>query len=236
MVLSRSGKNLLGFSGVLTGFLFILLLKAYGVAGSQVVQPENALPALVQAELENQQLSNDISKLRQDLAKYLAGQSTSSVALQQLQQARANAGLTEIKGPGIRITLDDAPQISLSSDPNNYVIHEEYIRQLINILWNGGAEAISVNDQRITSITEVFCSGSFIQINGTRQMPPFVIKAVGEPQKLQSALKFYLFWERLGDVEQEYGIKRKLEVPAEPVVVPAGRLKEYRYAEPVKES
>ncbi|MPN27284.1 hypothetical protein SDC9_174714 [bioreactor metagenome] len=113
------------------------------------------------------------------------------------------------------------------------MIHEEYIRQIVNWLWNGGAEAISVNGQRITSATEVFCSGSYIQINGTLQMAPYIIEAVGDQHNLQSALKFY-FWDRLGEYQQQYGITRTLEAPDETLTIPAGQLKKFKYAEPVK--
>jgi len=108
------------------------------------------------------------------------------------------------------------------------------LRTLINILWNGGAEAIAVNNQRITTHTEIFCSGSYIQINGTRQMPPYKIVAIGNQDNLQSALQFY-FWDKLGEYQQQYGITRKLEVPSEPLRVPAAIERNYMYAEPVKE-
>jgi uncharacterized protein YlxW (UPF0749 family) len=178
-------------------------------------------------------LKNDNAKLRQELLKYQEGQNASSVVLDQLASAQLNAGLTKVTGPGIRITLDDSGAKVRKDDPSYYIIHEEYIRQLVNWLWNGGAEAISVNGQRIMSSTEVFCSGAYIQINQTRQMPPYVIEAVGDVNHLQSALKFY-FWELLGEYQQQYGITRTLETPTEPIVIPPGQAQNFRYAEPIK--
>ena len=145
-----------------------------------------------------------------------------------------NSGLVAVSGPGIRITLDDSKRTA-QGDENlqNYFIHEQYIRVILNALWNGGAEAVAVNGERVTTNTEVFCGGSFIQINGTRQMPPYIIDAIGDKGNLTAALKFY-GWDRLGDFQQQYGITRKLEI-AQDITIPAGRLRPYRYAQPVKE-
>lgn len=234
MALSKKGRLLVTMALGIVGFLFVILLKTNGTQGAQAVRADAAIPSLVQTEQENLQLANDNEKLRQELSKYSEGQNATLLAHQQLLQEQINAGLSEIKGEGIRITLDDAQtRTNSADDPNYYLIHEEYIRQIVNWLWNGGAEAISVNGQRITSATEVFCSGSYIQINGTRQMAPYVIEAVGDAHNLQSALKFY-FWDRLGEYQQQYGITRKLEVPTEIITIPAGQTKKFKFAEPVK--
>lgn len=227
-------KYLLTLATFVTGILFLLLFKSNGVLGGSIITSETALPNLVQTELENQQLANDNEKLRQELAKYEEGQNAAMLADQQLLDAKRNAGLNSMNGPGLQITLDDSNRQAKGVDTQNYVIHEAYIRQLVNILWSGGAEAISVNDQRITSDTEIFCSGPFIQINGTRQMTPYVISAIGDSRNLQSALNFYYLWDQLEDFQKQYGITRQLEV-LDNLTVPAGKLRTYHYAEPVKE-
>ncbi|MFZ3372189.1 MAG: DUF881 domain-containing protein [Desulfitobacteriaceae bacterium] len=234
MVWHKDGRYLLTLASVVIGLSFVLLLKANGDLGGSVIRTEAAaLPSLVQTEQENQQLANDNEKLRQELAKYAEGQNASTLADQQLQQAKKNAGLSLMNGPGLRITLDDSNRQASGLDSQNYVIHEAYIRALVNILWNGGAEAIAVNDQRVSGNTEVFCSGSYIQINGTRQMPPYIITALGDTHNLQSALNFYV-WDQLGDFQKQYGITRKLEI-FNRVTVHAGKLKTFQYSEPVKE-
>ena len=234
MQLDMKERSLLGLASILLGFLFIILLKTQGVAGSQLTQQETAVPSLIQTEQENQQLSVENEKIQQELAKYAQGQSASSLADQQLQEAQMNAGVIAVTGPGVRITLDDSKRVaSGQEDPSSFLIHEQYIREIFNALWNGGAEAIAVNGQRVTTNTEVFCSGSYIQINGTRQMPPYVIEAIGDTNNLSAALKFY-GWDKLGDFQLQYGITRKLEVLKEDVI-PAGKLRDYQYAVPVKE-
>ncbi len=234
MQLDKRERSLLGLASILLGFLFIILLKAQGVTGSQVALQETAVPSLIQTEQENQQLSAENEKIKLELAKYAQGQSASTLADQQLQEAKMNAGVIAVTGPGVRITLDDSKRAAIGQeDPSNFLIHEQYIREIFNALWNGGAEAIAVNGQRVTTNTEVFCSGSYIQINGTRQMPPYVIEAIGDTNNLSAALKFY-GWDKLGDFQQQYQITRKLEVLKEDMI-PAGKLRDFHYAEPVKE-
>jgi len=229
-------KVLLFIGAFFVGFMFSMAMETYGAADKKAIPAEAGLSSLLKLELENEQLANDNAALREELAKFQEGQNALSLAAQKLNQARINAGLTDMKGRGVVITLDDSKQeVELGEDINNYVIHEQYLRQIVNALWNGGAEAISINNQRLTTHTEIFCAGSYIQINGTRQMPPYRIKAIGNPANLQSALDFY-FWNQLGYYQEKYGITRELEVPEEPIVIPAAKnLPEYRFAEPVKE-
>lgn len=234
MQLNIRERSLLGLGSILIGFLFIVLFKAQGISGSPGTRQDSTVPSLIQMEQENQQLSADNEKIQQELDKYKEGQNAAVVANQELKEAQMGAGLLDVTGPGIRITLDDSKRVAKGQDdPNSYYIHEQYIREIFNALWNGGAEAIAVNGQRVMTYTEVFCAGSYIQINGTRQMPPYIIEAIGDTNNLSAALNFY-GWYRLGDYMEQYGITRKLEVE-DKVTVPAGKLRDFNYAEPVKE-
>lgn len=234
MKLEKREQFLLGSACILIGFLFVILVKTQVVVGKQQESQNAAVPSLIQTEQENQKLADENEKLILELEKYAQGKSASELANQQLQEAKANAGLVRVQGPGLRITLDDSKNVVPEGENGNlYVIHEEYIREIFNALWNGGAEAIAVNGQRVTTYTEVFCSGSYIQINGTRQMAPYVIEAVGDTDTLKLALNFY-GWFRLGDLQEQNGITRKLETLNE-IVIPKGKLRAYYHAEPVKE-
>ncbi|HBV85357.1 MAG TPA: hypothetical protein DEF42_01530 [Desulfosporosinus sp.] len=229
----KKDRTLLGLASMLIGFLFIVLLKSNVVYGSKGVWQETSIPILIQINKENQQLSLENKKLKLEVEKYMQVQSTSDLYNQQLKEAKMNAGLISVTGPGLRITLDDSKRVvGEKEDPMSFIIHEEYIRDILNALWNGGAEAIAVNGQRIMANTEVFCSGSYIQINVTRQMPPYVIEVTGDVRDLSSSLEFYR-WFQLGYLQQQNGITRNIEVLSK-VVIPAGKLPEYHYAEPVK--
>lgn len=156
----------------------------------------------------------------------------------EIEDLKILAGLEEVKGPGITVTLDDTRAINKIAadagyyDPNVYVIHDSDILMVINELRAAGAEAISVNGQRITSLTEIRCVGPVIQINGIRLTAPFKISAIGSPDVLASSLK--LRGGIIDSIEQSDidVIIEKFDV----VKIPkAEGVIEYKYATPVEE-
>lgn len=233
MVINKSGKVLLTISSAMIGFLLVTLVNAHAATPS--TGTETSYQSLAQVEQENQQLAADNQKIQEELNKFKSNQNASEVANEQLEKARISAGLAAMSGPGIRITLDDSKKTPSTDDNiNMYLIHEQYLREIVNTLWNGGAEAIAVNGQRITSATAIFCNGSNISINDSPEYPPYVIEAIGVPSNLQGALDYVWTWDLLGSRQEQYGITRELEVP-DRVNISAGKAETYQYAEPVKE-
>ena len=101
-----------------------------------------------------------------------------------------------MKGPGIIVTLNDSklpypkdmpPGVLPGMAPEN-IIHDTDINQTVNELKTAGAEAISVNDQRLVATSPVRCAGPTVYVNNTMAAPPFVIKAIGDAKTLQAAL------------------------------------------------
>ena len=100
-----------------------------------------------------------------------------------LDTYRVKAGLTTVQGAGIVIRLDDSGLVQGS------IIHDTYLVETVNVLREAGAQAISVNGQRILPTTEILCLGPSIRINGTRQFPPYHIYAIGDPETLNRAYR-----------------------------------------------
>lgn len=102
-------------------------------------------------------------------------------------------GLTDVQGQGVIVTVKDdntatASSISSTDDISLHLVHEQDIRDIINELENTGAEAISVNDQRIIATTTINCEGTVININGEKVASPFIIKAIGDSFIMNSSL------------------------------------------------
>ena len=94
-------------------------------------------------------------------------------------------GLTEVTGSGIILTIADSEIDSNSVlDVSDLLIHDLDLLKVINELKNAGAEAISINNQRIILTTPIICGGNTININGERIGSPFEIKAIGSPEAL----------------------------------------------------
>lgn len=96
-----------------------------------------------------------------------------------------------VKGPGIRVSLDDAPADAVVGDNvsvDSLVVHQQDIDSVMNALWNGGAEAMTVQGVRISASTPVRCIGNVILVGGSAFAPPYVIEAIGDPTTLNAAL------------------------------------------------
>jgi uncharacterized protein YlxW (UPF0749 family) len=144
-----------------------------------------------------------------------------------------SAGLLPVQGLGIIVTIDDSKRPTKPGEnPNLYLIHDDDILKVINELWAAGAEAMSINDQRLIASSEIRCAGPTLSVNNTRYSPPYEIRAIGDPQTLESALRL-----RGGVVEtlQFWGIQ--VSVKRENVVkVPAYKgVFRFQYAKPYKE-
>lgn len=118
-----------------------------------------------------------------------------SVAIETQEKIKQNntiLGLTDVQGSGIIIKLQDNYNITQSSlngieGIENYLVHDSDLKTIINELWNAGAEAISINGQRIVSTTAITCDGNVIKINGEKIGSPFEIKVIG-PSDLYGAI------------------------------------------------
>ena len=99
-----------------------------------------------------------------------------------LAELRDVAGLSVARGPGIEVTLTDAPfgDAPPDIDRNYLVVHQQDLQSFVNALWAGGAEAVSLQGQRLISTSAIICVGSTVVIDGRPFSPPYVIEAVGD--------------------------------------------------------
>ena len=102
-------------------------------------------------------------------------------------------GLSEVTGNGLIITINDNQDISLNSwlaDPNLLIVHDTDLISVVNELKNAGAEAISINEQRLVTNSSIECDGNIIKVNGEKVGAPFTIKAIGLPEVLINVNRF----------------------------------------------
>ena len=156
--------------------------------------------------------SKDVERAEADLEKERQNSIQNNSALQekeeQIQQGNKIIGLAEVKGPGIKITLkDNKKDIKNALNPSDLVVHDEDILSVINELKNAGAEAISINGQRIVPTTGIICGGNIIDKKKKKVGVPFVIEAIGLPEQLAALERPYGYL----DILKGYGIEVKLE-------------------------
>ncbi|MEV0317451.1 DUF881 domain-containing protein [Streptomyces sp. NPDC050658] len=112
-----------------------------------------------------------------------------------LKALEKNAGTKKVSGEAVSVTLTDAPPGATAKlpgypepQPNDLVIHQQDLQAVVNALWQGGAKGIKVMDQRLISTSAVRCVGNTLILQGRVYSPPYKVTAVGDPEKLKTAL------------------------------------------------
>ena len=112
---------------------------------------------------------------------------------QELNINNTALGLTDVSGQGVIVTLKDNQgvtneNIGITDDIRSYLVHDANLREIVRKLKISGAEAISINDERIVNDTSIICSGNVIRVNDKKVSSPFEIKAIGSPELLYGNL------------------------------------------------
>ncbi|MBA2574618.1 MAG: DUF881 domain-containing protein [Nocardioidaceae bacterium] len=132
------------------------------------------------------QLQSDVEKL----GTQVGGAKVDDVN-ERLRQLEVPAGFSPLSGTGLIVTLDDAPrdsELPEGINPNLFIVHQQDIQAVVNALWAGGADGISLQDQRIISTTGIKCVGNTVVLQGVPYAPPYRIRAVGDPEIMYDAL------------------------------------------------
>jgi uncharacterized protein YlxW (UPF0749 family) len=208
---------------VLLGFIAVIAVRA------RPADPEGRLPRQYRlaALIERQQsstakLRDEVKLLRRDVARLradAAGRQTGAAAREDdLKALSTMAGLVAVKGPGIKVTLDDSHlDEAPSGNVNDLVIHSQDVQAVVNALWRSGAEAVVINHQRLVGTSAVLCVGNTLLLNGTVQSPPYVIGGVGAGRDRFDADALV---RRLKEDAKEFGLRfsvskeESLEAPA----------------------
>lgn len=115
--------------------------------------------------------------------------SVDDLLTEELEHYKKLSGYLSFTGPGIVISISDSSrELEKGQNPNDLIVHDIDILRIVNDLKKSGAEAISINNERILSTTSIKCSGATITINETTYGQPFVIKAIGNIDTLKAAL------------------------------------------------
>ncbi len=193
-------------------FLQIKTVENSNMEVSQNYEENNLRAEVLKFKEKYDNKAKDLEKLEKDLEEERkeATQDNTELENEEIQIKKANKiiGLSEVTGPGVIVTLQDSEMNpSNALNISDLLVHDLDVLNVINELKNAGAEAISINGQRLVSTTAISCEGNVININKVKVGAPFEIKAIGLPESL-SAL------ERPGGYLpflEKYSIKTSLE-------------------------
>ncbi len=187
------------------------------------------LPQIIREQTRKNAASGNTVRRLQDQVDRLSKQAApGDVRLTQLtREAEAlslAAGAQAVTGPTVRVELTDSPlpsdQLPEGFTVDDIVVHQQDVQAVVNALWAGGAQAMTLMGQRVVSTSAVRCVGNTVVLHGRVYSPPFVVTAVGDPDELSAALErdpgvqyFQTFVERFG---LGYAVERESSVELPP--------------------
>ncbi len=177
------------------GIMLVMQFRTVMESGSASGPSARELAQTLESERETgRQLLETLSALESDYGSRLRrlgedeGDQAFRDLLAQRNEAFFQAGLIDVRGGGVVLTLNDAA-VSGDLAIEDYIIHDSDVFTLLNELRMAGAEAISINGERVLAMTKTVCAGPTILINQSRYPVPFEFKAIGDPQRLYDALE-----------------------------------------------
>lgn len=199
--MSRKWQVYVGSAALIFGLAFSQLLPGQLQAQGDISNKNLTLVETIkQLEADISAMEAEISLLRQEteaLQNSEAGDRDISMEIREdMQLQLTEAGLTELTGEGILITLNDNARGAAAAKakdpdnyrPNDYIIHDKNLLYLVNELKQAGAQGIAINNQRVAASSDIRCVGTVIMVNSTRVAPPFEIAALGNSGRLKNAM------------------------------------------------
>lgn len=228
---------------ILTGFVFAVaaqVLRAKPTAGttvrSQLVERIEAQQAKATADdARIAALTKEVTRL-QDLELEQAGQAGLTDDMKRLDGLAAG---TSLKGSGLTLTLDDAPNTNkdgsadrVDSSFGTGRVSAADLQIVVNGLWGGGAEAISINGHRLSSTAAIRFAGQAIIVDFRPLSRPYVITALGDSQAMQSSFERGFAGIYLSQLASQYGITFSIKQAGD-LTVPADPLARLEHAKPL---
>lgn len=176
---------------LLAGVLFATTARL-GDGGSIRDESADVSSVLRERTQTIERLSADNAAKREQIEE-LTGQAAGQSLASRTEEVASTVGLSEVTGPGLQITLTDAPSGSLGTipgaRPDDLVVHQQDLEAYINALWAGGAEAMMLQDQRVIAGSAFRCAGNTLLLEGRVYSPPFTITVIGPTEQMLQALE-----------------------------------------------
>ena len=181
--------------------MLVMFMQFKVVRETDITEIENMRESELRVELTNwrekyKELNARYEEVSKKVSEYQnekeSDEKTAQLLQTELEQINEAVGKSDIDGEGIEIILTDKGGTELADEQIVEMINEEDLLIIVNELFGAGAEAISINDQRIIAKSDIFKLGdgsnAFLKVNGQRILSPYVIKAIGNQTYLESAV------------------------------------------------
>lgn len=198
---------------VVVGFVVVVQWNSSVPREELTSSPQHALAREVVAlEREQSVLRAEIAEAEDQVRRFQQETEGSQAALDELNtrldDTRVAAGLTEVSGPGVIVEIADSKRVVPAGDnPANYIVLVDDLRDVVTALWASGAEAITINGERLVATSSIYGVGSSVLVNTAFLQPPFRIEAIGPSDMHDRFVNHPAFLGRVARRIEVYGLE-----------------------------
>ena len=179
------------------------------------------------AAVQTARTADDTATSHEELVRQVNARTAQGRSVQsRLTSLGVGTGADAARGPGIVIRAKDGPPLP---DGENEIIDLD-LQKLVNGLWLAGAEAISINGERLTALTAIRQGGAVITVNFRPVSPPYTLRVIGDPDTLAARFSDTPAGQWWSDLQSLYGVDLQITNSEDPLTVPAARRSTLRYA------
>lgn len=234
-------KTLRAKLGLAAGLVLAALVVTVGAAQARVSAPvvakerQELIDRVDSETADADRLESTVDKLRDDVDARRRAALKSSGGSSEADLVGLLSGATAVHGPGVRLVVNDAKEAAGGGDGANPRetsgfsdtgrVRDRDMQRVVNGLWASGAEAVSVNGQRLTALSAIRAAGDAILVDNRPLVPPYTVLAVGDGQRLSTRFQNSADGLYLHALEENYGIRAtistegEVRLPAAPSVI-----------------
>ncbi|MFF1306968.1 DUF881 domain-containing protein [Streptomyces sp. NPDC058307] len=234
-------KTLRARLGLALGLVLAALVVTVGAAQARVAAPvvakerEELIDRIDRETGTADKLEKSVDQLRDDVSTRQREALKHSGDSGQADLVGILSGAVEVHGPGVKLVVNDAKEASTGGGDGNPRettgfsdtgrVRDRDMQRVVNGLWASGAEAISINGQRLTALSAIRAAGDAILVDNKPLVPPYTVLAVGDGQRLSTRFQDSADGLYLHALEENYGIRTAISVeddlrlPAAPSVI-----------------
>ncbi|MCX4809562.1 DUF881 domain-containing protein [Streptomyces sp. NBC_01239] len=233
-------KTLRAKLGFAAGLVLAALVVTVGAAQARVAAPvvakerQELIDRIDKETKSADKLEGSVDTLRDDVSARQRAALKTSGGSGQADLVSMLSGATAVHGPGVRLVVNDAKEASSGGGDNPREtadfsdtgrVRDRDMQRVVNGLWAAGAEAVSINGQRLTALSAIRAAGDAILVDNKPLVPPYTVLAVGDGQRLSSKFQNGADGLYLHALEDTYGIRATIAVesdlrlPAAPSVI-----------------
>ncbi|MEV5528699.1 DUF881 domain-containing protein [Streptomyces prunicolor] len=233
-------KTLRAKLGLAAGLVLAALVVTVGAAQARVAAPvvakerQELIDRIDKETSSADKLEGTVDDLRDDVSARQRAALKTSGGSGQADLVSMLSGATAVHGPGVKLVVDDAKEASSGGGDNPREtadfsdtgrVRDRDMQRVVNGLWAAGAEAVSINGQRLTALSAIRAAGDAILVDNKPLVPPYTVLAVGDGQRLSTRFQNGADGLYLHALEDNYGIRATIAVesdlrlPAAPSVI-----------------